>query len=135
MRVPAANEIPFAGAGHRVTVFRVVHQEDLAPAELQASVGAVILELPACLAPPARERDRVAEVVPVYEMQRQSHGQRRAQGLRADEVTAVEHRLRALIHSRAHRGGEWIGAVVAIGDDANSHVRNSVSRFFRYRAE
>ena len=95
----------------------------------------MILKLAAPFAHPARERDRVAQVVPVDEMQRQSDGQRRAQGLRADEVAAVEHRLRALIHGRAHRSGERIGPVVAIGDDANSHVRIPASRLFPYRAE
>src|SRR5712692_2209507 len=39
--VPAAHQVPVPGAGHRIAVLRVVHQEDLSSAQLQARVRAV----------------------------------------------------------------------------------------------
>src|SRR5262249_2723064 len=42
--------------------------------------------------------------------------------LRADHVAAMDHDLRALGGAGAHGGGEGIGAVVAVGDDADSHA-------------
>jgi len=40
--VPAAHQVPVPGAGHRIAVLRVVHQEDFSSAQLQARVGAVV---------------------------------------------------------------------------------------------
>src|SRR5437773_12386424 len=48
----AANEVPVAGARHCVAVFRIVNEEDLSSVELEARVGAVVMEQPAtCLRP------------------------------------------------------------------------------------
>ena len=94
VRVAAAHEVPVAGAGHRVAVLRIV-DEDPAPAELEARVRPVVVQLPVALARPARERHRVAEVVAVDHVHGQPRAQRRAQRLRADDVAAVDHRLRA----------------------------------------
>src|SRR3989454_11266592 len=42
--VPAAHQVPVPGAGHRVAVLRVVHQEDFSSAQFQARVGAVVVQ-------------------------------------------------------------------------------------------
>jgi len=55
----------------------------------------------------------------VDHVHRQTHAQRRAQGLRADDVAAADHRLGAEFLRRLHGAGERLGAVVAVGDDAN----------------
>src|SRR5438128_6507964 len=57
----AADEVPVPRARHRIAVLGIVHDEDLPPAELEARVGAVVLQLPIAVARPARERDRVAQ--------------------------------------------------------------------------
>src|SRR6267143_4977894 len=44
MGVPAAHQVPVSGAGHRIAVLRVVHQEDFSSVQLQARVGAVVVE-------------------------------------------------------------------------------------------
>src|SRR5437867_1514238 len=49
----AADEVPVPRARHRIAVLGIVHDEDLAPAELEARVGAVILQLPVAVARPA----------------------------------------------------------------------------------
>jgi len=82
----------------------------------------MVMEQPAALARPARERHRVAEVVAVDHVHRQAGGERRAQRLRADHVAAVDHRLRAGGLAGLDRGGERCGAVVAVGDDADLHA-------------
>src|SRR5207302_3618907 len=42
--MPAAHQVPVPGAGHRIAVLRVVHLKDLSSAQLQASVGAVVVQ-------------------------------------------------------------------------------------------
>src|SRR5947208_3436668 len=90
-------------------------------AELEARVRAVVLQLPAAVARPARERNRIAEVVAVDHVHRQSHRHRLPQGLRADHVAAVDHDLGALLLRLRHRLRQRVGAVVAVGDDAELH--------------
>src|SRR5438132_1523879 len=124
----AADEVPLPGAGEGIAVFRIVHRENLLSSELEARVGAVVLELPVPFAHPAREGTLVADVVAVNEMQRQADGERRPQSLRADEIAAVDHRLGALLLCQSHRLGERVGAVVAVREDADLHAAD-VSRW------
>ena len=128
LRVAAAHEVPVAGAGHGVAVLGVVHDEDAPPAELEARVGAVVLQQPAALAHLEVQRLRVADVVAVDEVHRQSVRERGLHGLRADQVAAVDHRLGALGFRVAHRLGERVGAVVAVRDDADFHALISTKR-------
>src|ERR1051325_9548105 len=115
----AADEVPVAGAGHAIAVLGVVHDENAAPGDLEARVRAVVVELPIALARPARERHLVAEVVAMDDVHRQGDRHRRAQGLRADHVAAMDHYFGALRFALHHSLSERIGAVVAVRDDAD----------------
>src|SRR5687768_15854314 len=60
VRMAAAHEVPVPGARHCVAVLRIMHDEDAPSPELEARVWTVVLQLPATVACPARQRDRVA---------------------------------------------------------------------------
>src|SRR5690348_15647030 len=118
----AADEIPVAGARHRVAVFRIVDDEDAPRAERQPRIGTVILELTIAFARPARERDGIAEIVAVDHVHRQSDAQCGAQRLRTDEVAAMDDDFGALGRRFAHRARERVGAVVTVRQDAELHA-------------
>jgi hypothetical protein len=98
-----------------------VHEEDLAAAQLEAGVAAVVLELSAARLHEPVQHHGVAQVVAVDHVHRQSRPQRCLQGLRADHVAAVHHGLGARGGGFAHGAGQGVGAVVAVGDDADLH--------------
>jgi hypothetical protein len=57
----------------------------------------------------------------VDHVQRQPYAYSGAQRLRADDVAAMDHRFGALRGGLAHRARQRVGAIVAVGDDANLH--------------
>jgi len=65
---------------------------------------------------------RIADVVAMDKVQRQSQRDGGLERLRADEVAAMDHRLGAQRLRLAHRPRERIGAVMAVRDDADFHA-------------
>src|SRR5438270_374006 len=122
MGVPAAHQVPVSGAGHRIAVLGVVHQEDLSTAQLQARVGAVVLEQPAARARQIVQRKRVSHVVSVNDMHGYSRAQRGSQRVGADQVATMHDRLRTFGCRVVDCALERVGAIVAVGDDADFHA-------------
>ncbi len=123
MRVPATDDIPVAGARHRVTVVGIVDDEDAPPAEVESGIAAVILQQALAALRDDIQHLRVADVVAVDQVHREAQRKRRPHGLRADEIAAMDDRLGALRLRLLHRGCQHVGAVVAVGNDADFHDR------------
>jgi 3-oxoacyl-[acyl-carrier protein] reductase len=121
VRMTAAHEVPVARAGQRVAVFGIVHDEDAPSAHLDATVGTVVAQQAVAFVRPAAERHGVAEVVAMDHVHRQADAHRRAQRLRADDVTAMNDGRGALGRTRAHGTRERLGAIVTVRDDADLH--------------
>src|SRR5689334_24519347 len=96
-----------------------MHDEDALAIQLEASVDTVIGKPAAALASPARKRHRIAQVVAMDDVQRQADRERGAQRLSADYIAAMNDRLGAHLLRALHRERERVGAVVAVGDDAD----------------
>src|SRR6267143_9468 len=120
--VPAAHQVPVPGAGHRIAVLRVMHQEDFSSAQLQARVGAVVVEQSAARARQIVQRERVSHVVAVNDMHVYSRAQRGPQRVGADQVAAMDDGLRTFGCRVVYGALERVGAIVAVRDDADLHA-------------
>ena len=121
MRMTAANEIPIAGARHRIAVLGIVNDEDAPSGQIETRVGAVIRQLSVAFACSAVERYRVAQVVAVNHVHRQADAERATQRLRADDVAAMDDGRCAFRRALSHRARKRVGTIVAVGNDANFH--------------
>jgi len=106
--------------------------DEHAPAgEIEPRIGAVIANDAMGLAGECVQRERVAEVVAVNDVQRQTDARSRAQRIRADHVAAMNHGLGAGLRAGLHRACEQLGAVVAVRNDAELQA----PRYFPRAAE
>src|SRR4029078_7159116 len=114
VRVTAAHDVPVAGAGHRITVFGVVDDENAPPCELEPSIDAVIVEHSIAFPRPAGERDSIPKGLTVNPMHGQTDAHCLAQRLRTDDIAAMDHRSRPFGRRTSHRRRQRIRAVVTV---------------------
>ncbi len=101
----------------------IVHNAHSPASDLEARVDAVVLQEPAARARQVMQSLRVADVVTVDKVQGQPERDSGLDGVSADQIAAMNHRLGALRFRVTHCLRECVGAVVTVRDDADFHAR------------
>ena len=122
MTVAVTHQVIVPGTCKSLAVMWHVCHEDFAPSQVECNVFAVVGEQTIGLRHHAIERRDIANVVSVNCVNGNIEFERRAQGVDADEITAMDDCLRTAglrLYDCLHK---WLRAVVAIGDDADLHT-------------
>lgn len=129
--VAAAHQVVVAGAGERLRVVGIVHQEQVAVGQGEGGVLAVVTDHAVGLGSEPRHVVEVTGVVAVYDVHRQFVFLQHTQRGRGDHVAAVQHRFRSVRLGVLDRGAQQAPVVVRVGEDADFHQKAGLSAALR----
>ena len=122
MAMAMTDQIIVARTSESLSVMRHMRDENLASSEFQHGLLSMIGKHTAGLCHHAVKRGDIAYIVAMNGMNWNAEPERSAQGIDADQVTAVDDSLRPRglrLHNCFHKG---VGAVMTVGNDTDLHT-------------
>lgn len=127
----AAHQVVVPGAGERLRVMRIMHQEEVAVGQGEGRVLAVIADDAVGFGRQPRHVVEIAGIVAVDDVHRQLVFLQHAQRGRRDHVAAMQHCFRSVRLGMLDSSTQQAPVVVRVGKDTDLHQKAGLSAALR----